>query len=258
MIYLRAGSGLGDSIYLLPIAKYLQDDGMEITVLSNYPEIFAPAGLRVEPFRRHRVNIVAHYTAGKTNPHTTQFEDMCAAAGLPPIDFDIFWQDYSESILVKEIIAQAGARRIVLVHGGREPFNRTDGFGIDLMPQQAAFAQVCGALADCFLVGIGRDKPHYSIPVERDLNGKTSIVDLFNLALISSGIVAQCSFAVPLAEALAVPLLAIWSQRGLDSRTPYVRSITPSKILCKPTSRYVIDSWSRETIMEVIHGFRQF
>ncbi len=260
MTTIRAGSGLGDSIYLRPIAEYYLQHRAPATVLSNYPDVFADMpGLVIEPFRRDRVDIVAHYTAGKTNLLTTQFEDMCAAAGIPAPAFEIRWP-MRETCLTREVRELAADRRIVLVHGGREPFNRRDGFGMDLLPDWSAFDAVTQLLDRwrCFTIGIGDDKLVYSPDVDLDLNGRTSVADLFDLARLAHGMVAQCSFAVPLAEALDRPLLAIWASAAAQSKTAYVRSITPKKILSKPTSSYIMDDAGWTEISGAVSEFCQF
>ncbi len=134
---------------------------------------------------------------------------------------------------------------------------RTDGFGAELLPDRAAFDAATSALDDCFLVQIG--KGHQIYPLKSDLNisGKTSIPDLFDVVSICAGVVAQCSFAVPLAECFDKPLLAIWAHRGLSTgRHQYVSSITPKKILSKPTSRFVIDDLPACQIQQAAYAFR--
>ena len=63
--------------------------------------------------------------------------------------------------------------------------------------------------------------------------------------------VGYCSFVVPLAESLNKPALLVWARRGLRAGHPYIRAITPEKILQKPaTSRFVIDDASDAQINE--------
>lgn len=240
--YIRAGSGLGDSLYLRPIAEHLDLRAGPVVALSNYPDVFLGSGVRVEPFRRDRVDIVAHYTGGKTNPDTTQFEDMCRCAGIETdvsLAFDWSIRNFD---LINRVRLLAGGRPVVLVHGGCEPMNRHDDFAIDLLPAQTAFATLLRGAGDAFRVGIGHDQAIYDLPLDLNLNRQTSIADVLDLARNCDAIVAQCSFAIPLAEVFDKPLLAVWSAQQPTSRTPYIRSITPSKILHKKIiSTYVMD-----------------
>jgi ADP-heptose:LPS heptosyltransferase len=144
----------------------------------------------------------------------------------------------------------------VIVHGGREPMGRRDKFGIELLPAPEAFDAALDALHDCFLVRIGKGDEIYSLRADLDLSNRTSVADVMDIAAVSSGIVAQCSFAVPLAEALDKPLLAIWSARGLASNSAFIKTVTPSKILSKPGSHYVMDDEPAGKIEEAARAFR--
>ena len=133
---------------------------------------------------------------------------------------------------------------------------RTDGFGAELLPERAAFDLVLDHLADYFLVRIGKGAERYPIACDVDLNGNTSVSDLLDLGSVCRGVVAQCSFCVPLAEVFDKPLLAIWAARGMEpARHRYIKQITPQKILSKGTSLHVVDSWALEKIREAVRGF---
>lgn len=258
MIRIRGGRGLGDSLYVRPIVDYLVRLGERVTALSDYPDVFAGSRAEVLPFTRAGVNLLAHYTAGKSNPNTTQWQDILRSSRMPlglPLRFD--WQVRNHA-LVDALHTRAAGRPLVLVHGGREPMNRTDGFGMELMPERWAFVTALESLSDCFLVRVGKGACLYELPAEADLNGDTTVSDLLDVASVCAGIVAQCSFAVPLAEVFDKPLLAIWSARGLVSREEYVRLITPRKILHGPRDRFVVDDWPPDGIKDSADAFREF
>lgn len=242
----RGGSGLGDSIYLRAIAEEVIRLGSEVTVFSDWPDVFIGSSARVEPFCRNRMDIVAHYIGGKTRAHTNQWEDICAASGVQaPLTFP--WEVQNPA-LVARVMELAAGRHVVLVHGGREPMGRKDGFGRELLPRRDAFERVLAALADCFLVRIGAAPEIYPVPCHMDLNGGTSVSDLLDLGSSCAGIVGQCSFAIPLAEVFDRPFLGVWSSAGMRSREVWVRLVTPRKILSKPTSRAVVDDEAPEAI----------
>ena len=256
MIRIRGGRGLGDSLYLRPIVDHLVCRGKRVVALSDYPDVFADSGAAVEPFSRTGVTVLAHYTAGKANPQTTQWQDILASAridGALPLRFV---RAVKNTALVADLKAQAGNRPIIVVHGGRVPMGRSDGFGMELLPRKETFDCVLAALSDCFLVRIGKAPLLYPLNVDVDLNGSTSISDLLDIAVSADCFVAQCSFAAPLAEVFGKPLLAIWSASGLKSKTQFIAQITPRKILTNKTSSHVVDDWPTEKITECIHAFR--
>lgn len=255
MIAVRGASGLGDSVYLRPIIEHFVRAGRDPVALSNYPEVFDGAGCRVEPFRRERVDVVAHYVMGKGRQGTTQFDDMVLAAGITErVPFGFAWPVKNPG-LVAGVRARAAGRPVVLVHGGRRPMARTDGFGMELLPEPGAFEAALAGLAGCYLVGIGRDEPLYRLEVDEDLKGGTTVTGLLDLFATCDGALGQCSFVIPMAEVFDRPLLVIWAARGLAVNNLYIRQITPAKILSKPTSRHVVDDRQPEQITEAARAF---
>jgi hypothetical protein len=252
---IRGGRGLGDSLYIRPFVEHFIGRGERITVLSDYPGVFAGTGAAVDPFGRNGVNVLAHYVKGKGNPRTTQWQDVCASVGMS-IPLAIKWQQRN-SALVAEVRAMAAGRPVVLVHGGRTPMGRTDGFGKELLPKQHAFEVVLGEFADCFKVRIGKGGSVYPLPAHLDLNDRTSVEDLLDLAQDCDGVIGQCSYAVPLAEVFGKPLLAVWAADGMaPTRHVYLRQITPRKVLSQPTSSFVMDSWRDLDIRREARAFR--
>ncbi|WP_395406299.1 hypothetical protein ACHMW6_06400 [Pseudoduganella sp. UC29_106] len=226
---LRGGGGLGDSLYVRPICDELIRRGEEITVLTNFADVFIGSGAKVVPFSRDNVQILAHYVSGKSNPDTNQWQDVCNSAGVQaPMQFQ--WGVRNED-LASQARDRAAGRPIILAHGGRKPMGRMDGFAMDLMPERAGFEVALGGLSDCLTISVGGTVGlEYDMPVEWDLTGKTNVSDLLDLASLCDGVVAQCSFAVPMAECFDKPLLAIWSQRAAGSNQAYIRTITPQKV----------------------------
>lgn len=241
MIRIRGGRGLGDSLYVRPVAQHFVRAGESVAVHSDYPEVFIGSGVAVEPFRRDGVNVLAHYTAGKANLNTTQWQDICASAKVPELPLRFGWAIKNHS-LVADLRARAAGRKLVIVHGGRTPMGRKDGYGAELLPYRHAFDVALDALTGCYTVLVGNAPQIYPLRADLNLNGTTSVSDLLDIGSTCDGIVAQCSFCVPLAEVFDKPLLAIWSARGMAPGVPaYIRAVTPKKILSKPTSRYVMD-----------------
>ena len=260
MIRIRGGSGLGDSIYLRPVVDHFIRCGESVTVNSNHPEVFIGSCAKVMPFSRD-AGVIAHYAGDRGKARTTQFEDLCLRAGVGKIPYRMDWTVRNPGF-VDVLRAQAAGRPLVLAHGGREPFGRSDGLGLPLIPEQRVFDNVLAQLSDCFTVGIGKAPQIYPVKVDSELNGNTSVSDLLDLGKSCDAVVAQVSFCVPLAEIFDKPFLGVWAAKGLTvgGSTPgrvVIRQITPQKVLSKPSSRHVIDNWTREQITEAVRAFRQ-
>lgn len=253
---IRGGSGLGDSLYLRPLVEHYEKSGLQVQVLSDYAEIFLGTAAEVQPFGRNGVNVLAHYSWAKAHSGTTQWDDICRSAGFAKsLELGFKWKVCNPKLIEKVRIAADG-RPIALVHGGRIPMGRKDGFGIEILPQREAFCDVLQVMRDFFLIRIGRaEEQVYQLPVNLALT-RTSVADLLDLASICDRVVAQCSFAVPLAEVFDKPLLAIWAEKGFRASSSFVRLITPQKVLSKKTSQFVVDDWPKEKIQEAARAFR--
>lgn len=243
---IRGGNGIGDAIYLQSIVRHLVEHKREdIIVCTRYPELFEPVRARVKlaPFSR-QVNITAHYTGRKDMNQTTQFEDMCLAAGIhEPVELSVEWR-LRNALLVAPLLGT----RPLFVKMPSPPFDRFDGYGIELQPSWHVLDNMLGLLRDHYtVVQIGKGKPSYKLEnIDIDLVNKTSLYDLYDLASIAEGFVGQCSFVIPLAESFNKKCLILWSAKGLASKNRYIRSIRPEKILHKATSRHVFDTWDKK------------
>lgn len=251
---------MGDAMYVRVVAEHFVRKGNKVVVATQYPAIFEGAGVDTIPFTRAGIDVIAHYSEDRFRQETTQFRDMCLRAGLKedvPLRFD--WQPKNEK-LVASILENAAGRKVLLVHGGREPFGRTDGLGLELVPEPHAFKRVLYGVQDCLTIGIGDGKRQFYAPkVELDLIGKTSVTDLLDLGFVCDGLIAQVSFCVPLAECFDKPFLGVWAAKGLYGpvRRPLLKTVTPRKILTKATSLHVIDDWQPEQIGEGVRAFRE-
>lgn len=256
MKILRGGSGLGDSIYLRPFVDHYIGQDELVEVCSNYPDLFIGTAATVSPFRRERVNKVCHYVSGKTRKDTNQWQDLCVSAGTGEINMTINWNVQNQA-LIDEIQHHAAGRTIALVHGGRVPMGRTDGFAMDLLPGRKVFERVIQELSGAYLIRIGKGEQLYPLDCDLDLNDCTSVADLMDVASVCHAVIAQCSFAVPLAEIFGKPLLAVWAAKGMRSSNAYIQTITPKKVLSKASSSFVVDDWDTERIRDEVAKFYQ-
>lgn len=254
MIAIRCGSGLGDALYLRPFVDHLSEQGKQLEVCTDYPDVFTGCPVKLSPFRRDRINKVCHYIAGKARTDTSQWQDLCISAQIEvPLSFH--W-DVRKPMIVHDLKAMARGKPIVMVNGGRPPMGRTDAFVRDFLPKRRAFDAVLGALSDCFIVEVGKGAELYPISADVDFADRTSVADLLDIATAADGLIGQCSFMIPLAEAFDKPLLTIWAAAGLRSGVQFIRQCTPQKILSKPTSRWVLDDWSEAELIDSARYFR--
>lgn len=250
---IRAGSGLGDSIYLQSIARHLLLKGHQVEVCTDWPDVFRPLfpQLRVSQFRRENIQRVAHYTARKQVKGTDQFQDMCVTARIhEPVELRLDWKPiyHRYSGAVRE-----AKKPVILVQLPRAPMGRVDGFGAELLPDCRVIQRVIGALnGRAHLVQVGSGAPLYRFEgINLNLANRTSVADLIDLASVAHGFLGYVSFIVPLAESLNKPALLVWSRRGLNSterRADFIRAITPQKILHKPSSRAIIDDCADDEV----------
>lgn len=256
---IRGGAGFGDAMYVRVVAEYFVRRGESVKVATPWPDVFIGSGASTFPFTRDNIDVIAHYVDNRYRQETTQFRDMCLRAGIRDrLKLEFKWEQRNPELL-RRVREQAAGRPIVLVHAGREPFGRTDGLGLDLIPRATVFAQALFALSDCLTIGIGDGKRQFYTPeVELDLVGKTSVRDILDLGTVCTGVLAQVSFCVPLAECFGKPFLGVWSAKGLRTPSrPLLTTVTPGKILEKPTSLHVIDDWEDERINGGVNAFRQ-
>jgi len=254
---IRGGSGLGDSVYIRPVAEYFIQQGIDVTVMSNYGPLFDGSGASVKPFKKYDIDVIAHYASHRRRQETNQFQDVCETAGIPQIPLTFSWT-VSDQQKIDAIRELAAGRKIILVHGGREPLGRGDGLGLDMMPRQQAYQRLLDELADCFTVRIGMGKHFYNLQTSIDLVDKTGIAELVDLFRVCDGVVTQCGNPIPLAECFDKPVLVLFGAAGLNSGHPIIRLVTPAKVLCKPSSTYAVDDWNVEKIKDAVSGFRQF
>lgn len=246
---IRAGSGLGDSIYLQSIVRHLLNRGEEVVPRSNYPDIFKCLNVPVVPMRKHPECMVAHYTLRKGVSGTSQFTDMCIRAGISEeVDLRLDWSQ-TEHLFNGLPIA---------VMLPRNPMGRRDGFGRELNPDYRIIDRLISDHKDeCFFIQVGKGTALYKYSsINLDLSNQTSIQQLLDISASVSGFVGICSFMIPLAESLNKPYFALWSEKGLRSKTSYINTITPRKIIHKSElAHYAIDS---EPFEKVRDNFRVF
>lgn len=244
---IRSGRGLGDNLYLQSIVRHLVSKGVDLQVCTDFPEIF-DFPVKFDEFSRHNINILSHYTKRKSDQRTNQWEDICLEAGFQA-ELKIDWKLKNKKWLDLP-------RPFCFVHGGREPMDRKDKFGRELLPCRWVFYRCLERIKEKYTaVCIGKGKILYDLDTDIKLNNKTSVSDILDIASLADVFLGQCSFIIPLAESFDKKLLVVWSHRGLKSSERYISTITPKKILSKPTSHFVMDDWNEKRINEKLDQF---
>lgn len=252
MIAIRGGSGLGDALYVQAVARHMVKQGhrVEACVHAKWSPVFRPLGekVMVSPFRRERIDVLAHYSTRRRNRETDQFQDCCIRAGVSGVELRLDWQESPSPLLEK---LKACRRPIVLLQLPRLPMDRSDGYGDELLPEfsvlQRAIDQLkrCGAL----IVQVGAGEPlHRFEGIDLDLANVTSVAELIDVASIADACLGYVSFMVPLSESLGKPALFVWSRRGLRSKNEIIAWLTPNKVLHGPLARAVVDDCSQQQL----------
>lgn len=182
---------------------------------------------------------------------TSQFEDGCIQSGIRErIEFKLEWR------LVNRPSLPSG-RPIILVQMPRPPFARTDGFGTEFLPDCRRIQDAINHIGRrAFFVQVGTGEPLFKFyGINLDLTNKTSVCDLLDLATLADGFLGYCSFFVPLAESQSKPAMFIWSRKGMGSPHLVVRQMTPTKILHRCSSLWVMDDATDKELMTCADTF---
>lgn len=253
---IRGGMGLGDALYVQGVARHLTRNGERVAVCSQWPDVFRPLGdrVRVVPFRRTGVDVLAHYSLRK-GCGTNQWQDVCIQAG---IGRDIALQlDWTLTGRTLPDAVRAAGKPVLVVQLPRRPMNRADGFGASLLPDCGVIQSFIHALrARYTVVQIGAGEPLYRFSgIDVDLANRTSVAEMIDVVSVADACLGYVSFLVPLAESLNKRALLVWSRRGLQDSHRFVRQITPAKILSKSSSRAVMDDANTDQLIEALNGF---
>jgi hypothetical protein len=251
----RGGSGVGDSFYLYPIVKHLLKDN-NVTLCCNYPEIFT--GLhnkeretifKIESFRKTDIDMHLVYSLRKKYPDTNQYKDILIQNKLPDIPLEMDW-NITNDYITNGIVELAEGKKICFLEAPHEPFARTDGFALSMVPNYEIIDKLLED-ENIFSVQIGRSPVPYKLKnIDYDLVDKTSISEMIDIASISDIFLGQIGFILPLSECLNKKNLVIVARKGLNSHIDFIKRITPTKVLCKDTSHACIDDEPFEEIQK--------
>lgn len=254
---IRCGRGLGDSIYLQSVVRYLiAETGEAYKVASDWPDVFAPLGDKVQviPFTRNRIDIVAHYITRKGVENTTLFRDCCINAGIknyPELRLD--WPE-AGGPLIDQI--RASGKPVLCVQLPRTPMGRTDGFGAKLLPDCRVIQRLINRLRDKYtIMQVGKGEPLFEFSgIDIDLANRTAVRELLDVCSVADLFLGYPSYILPIAESFRKPAIMVWSRAGLESREMFINTVTPRKLIEHAATRYIIDDCGDYEFEEVLRG----
>ncbi len=253
-ICIRGGSGLGDAIYVAGVARHFIEKGHPVEVCTGWPDVFRYMDCKVSPFKR-TAGTIAHYVQRKGAKGTSQFDDACIRAGITErIDFQFDWHPTDHDLVAN--VRDTGLP-VIAVSLPRNPMNRADRFGGELLPDCARLQQAIDQLRGrAKIVQVGSGKPRFSLTgLDEDFANRTTVAGLLDIIYAADGLLGYCSFFVPLADALPRPGMFVWSRRGLNSGHSYISQITPEKVLHRKTHEWVIDDCSDTDLNDTVEAF---
>ena len=234
---LNASKGLGDALYLRAVVLHLLKRGEEITVFTQWREVFEDLPIIVKS--NHEATGGEDWHHAKPCLHCRmesmqgldQFAMCALQAGIrEPVELRLDWRP--KSGLAESVKHQASGKPILLF----QPFKKAKNANEALMrPESSALAS---QLADSshFRVKLGHPA-HLSeeyFPCELDLFGKTSVREALDLCTIADLIVSETSYLTVAAQAMDKPFVCIFSSKGRDSGRHRIMNIKPSRIFHKP------------------------
>ena len=245
MISLVANKGLGDALYQRAITWHLLEQGtVPIRVFAWWPDAFLDFPndvevMRMELLDKYKVNL-RHVAYRLNSPKTTtnQFATACQSVGLNGhVDLKLNWKVRNYRLF--ETVKRRSVGRPILLY---QPLKRPRSIEQHrIRPHDAAFERYLKAhVQSHFCIRIGH-RAYLSEPwsggeaCHMDLVGKTSIPDLFDLALASDQMFCEPCFIVVLAEAANKPFTCMFAARAKQfDITSVSRNVTPERIFYKP------------------------
>jgi len=254
-IEIRGASGLGDAIYVYPVAKYYRDLGNQVIVRTKFPDVYKDLDVQtVKFFKIPKADITASYSNRKSQK-TNQYQDVILNCKMP-IDtpFLIDWKVDDEALVAK-IKKMAKGRKILVISMPHQPFDRPDRYGDALRPNFENLQIAIDYLKqkNWFVIQIGKGGCFQNLSnIDLKKQNLTSVKGLMDICSIADGFAGQVGFIVPIAEAFNKPLFALFSKAGLRSSDKFIPAITGEKILSRDSSVYAIDSEPKERIHKVM------
>jgi hypothetical protein len=211
-------SGFGDSIYIEPLVRN-EAEKESIELYTKFPDVFAHLkNVKCLPFNRAaKVDKTFSYLDGKPDKNTTQIQDLGYSR---PEQFKL---DY------KPICVLAAGYEGMLTRN-------------EFTPNKEVMQQIINDLK-----AAGFEILHITNKAIDKYEGVTEIEsqNYFQTVCMFQGadlIVCQQGWGVALAEGLNKDCLVVFADKIRKSNLEFIRQITPKKVICKNTTRFVWDN----------------
>jgi hypothetical protein len=222
---IHGASGLGDAVYLYPIAKRLLDEGHDVTILTNYPTIYETLKCKTAPFDKTKGESYS-YVNRKHIPETDQYIDMCINAEMYP-NYPPLTMDYqSKALYHYEPIAVVVAPCVPFGQSYRPDYEC-------IMPNVKAMDDYIETLKrDYTIIQVGKN-PIIKLYSDVDLTGNTTLDEYINLLFNADLIVSQVGNALSFAEAFNNKATIFFPLNARNSDNQFLRTITAEKVIHK-------------------------
>jgi hypothetical protein len=262
MIGLKGASGLGDSIYAVPIAEYYSKKHDVVHIMSNYPELFKHI-TNVKCYKHEKLNYIRNgqeripidhrftYCGRKYTAGSSQFEDSYMSIGIKDkLKLELPWI-VKNTELIESVIKKADKKAICILSAPYEPFGREDCWGQLLRINPRMMCQIVDEFKDrVFFIQVGNRFALHKIPgVDMDMIGNTSVSDLLDLVKIADIGLSQIGNLLPICEALNTHNMIIFSHQAMISDNKFLAAIKPEKVVhYKRLNRSVVDGRDKNHI----------
>lgn len=259
---IRGAGGLGDSAYLVPVARYYASRGDSVLVSSSYGDLYRGIqGVSAIPFQRGApVDIECTYVRRRQETHTTQYEDTLILAGVP-LDTPFI---ASPDSIDREYSIDSRGRPICVVHA---PYTRRDKHGVVCNTGISIASDILERFIDrhrdkYFFVGTGGGAREIQAPLQGldlDLTGRTTLRQYLSVMRQSALSVSQCGHPLPIAEMLGRKAFVVYGAGMRTTDNFLSRTATPDKTRATGTSAWAwsddadlarkMDTYAEESIM---------
>ena len=241
LLKIRGARGLGDAVYLYPIAKHFINQGKIVQVMTQYPVIYNTLNCICIERYKGQPDIECRYGPRYPNQETNLWEDTLIRAGLQgeKIEFSI------EYICEHKFDFNTD-KKLCLIKTPAYPHYNNNGITACLLPQLNVWQEIINTFKSrCYFImaGLANSYEFNLMGIDRDMSDIDNIPKLMKLVDISDIVITPSSYFVSFAEALDKKVLIGFAQTGLDSMISFYRWCTPKKVITKPnTTSYFIDS----------------
>lgn len=240
MIDLLGPRGLGDALLVRVVAMEWLRRGEQVRVFTQWADLFRDLAVEIAtgtPYRDGQADVYG--CAACMNCRRQEmaplsvFTRSCHQCGLyEPVELDLKWQVTDPTPFGK--IRRRAAGRPILIY---QPPKIANGEEQALYtPPAADFIRWLDDHADHYRIKVGHPSAAQEFrgaPCELDLFGKTTVLELIDLATIGDLFFSQVCFIPTLAESLDKRSACMFTRRQLSAKSNKVRNLTPEAFLHK-------------------------